>query len=505
MLKVYIAENASAKPELVDVSPDVPVAALAPALVKEFHLPQIDRSGNHLVYILRHATEGWALPEGLSLREANIQAGTFLTLDPYVADEPFMLAEQARAATSQDSGFYHEKTIVDADAFASFSNSAAPPFVATSVSEKRWARRAFVLSGGVALGIVGAGLGYAAFRSLSGSLPMMSQQPASVVVPARKAIVTDPTPFVPKNAQSLLVFAQHRDPVHSVAWSPAGNVLASGSSDKSLLIWNLAGQIQMRHIQQGTVHALAWSPDAQQLAAAATNQVIFFNAQSGAIEARAAHTHTSTVTTLAWSTQEPQFLVSGGLDKLAVVWNTQNFQPQTFFRLHSTGVLSTVWSSAGDTVCSCSEGGAIRVWNGANGQQIHDFFSDKGEEMLALAFEPHGLSLAGGGADGVLRLWTNSLVCQLAGSGQTQGQCLDQPLRLHGHTHAIRALAWSPDGRFLASAGEDGMLFIWYPAQSQTPLLSIPHTSSLLSLSWSPDGKKLAAASGKIVTLWALS
>jgi uncharacterized protein with WD repeat len=49
------------------------------------------------------------------------------------------------------------------------------------------------------------------------------------------------------------------------------------------------------------------------------------------------------------------------------------------------------------------------------------------------------------------------------------------------------------------------MLLIWYPSQSQTPLLKIPQNAPVLALSWSPDGKMLAAASGKNVTLWALS
>jgi WD40 repeat protein len=75
---------------------------------------------------------------------------------------------------------------------------------------------------------------------------------------------------------------------------------------------------------------------------------------------------------------------------------------------------------------------------------------------------------------------------------------------LHAHQGHVRTLAWSPDARFLATGGDDGMLAIWYPAQSQTPLLKIAHKAALLALAWSADNKLLATASGNNVTVWRL-
>jgi WD40 repeat protein len=151
-----------------------------------------------------------------------------------------------------------------------------------------------------------------------------------------------------------------------------------------------------------------------------------------------------------------------------------------------------------------------RIWNGASGQQTHGFYLEtdgagNGVALNALAFQPGGNMLAIGGMDGVVRLRQNGLTCQTMGQGATQGQCLDMPQRLTAHTKPLRALAWSPDGRFLATGGDDNMLNIWYPAQSQTPLLKIPQDAPVLALNWSPNGKTIAAAAGKTVTLWALS
>jgi WD40 repeat protein len=66
-------------------------------------------------------------------------------------------------------------------------------------------------------------------------------------------------------------------------------------------------------------------------------------------------------------------------------------------------------------------------------------------------------------------------------------------------------LAWSPDARFLATGGDDGMLAIWHKAQSQTPLLKVLHSAPVLALAWSADGKQVATASGNSVSIWGLN
>ena len=222
------------------------------------------------------------------------------------------------------------------------------------------------------------------------------------------------------------------------------------------------------------------------------------------------NTHRGLVMALAWSSAQPHYLVSGGLDKLAVVWNTQTFQPQTKFRKHTAGILAAGWSADGQTVGTSSLGGVTRIWNGTSGQETHGFYFEKdkagnGVSLNTLAFQPGGNMLAVGGMDGVVRFWQNGLVCQVMGKGATQGQCVDTPQRLTVTAQPLRTLGWSPDGRFLATGGDDNTLLIWYPAQSQTPLLKIPQNAPVESLAWSSDGKMIAAASGTTVTLWALS
>jgi hypothetical protein len=511
MFKVYIEESTFAAPQPMEVSPDASIAKLVPALVEELQLPQDDRSGNRLVYFLRHSADGRVLPDHFSLRAAGIAPDDHLTLEAYAADGVPVPVTPVAPVGAPNRSFHADATLADGNAFAGVGSPveqtqfAMPPLP----GGRHLSRRALFMTGGAVLGVAGAGLAYAAYHSFSGQhtpgAPVTSQQHTTMATTAPAATAPAQTAAaLPTRATAQFVFRQHMQIVRTVGWSPDGTRLASGASDKQLMIWNTTGQVQMRKGQDAPVHAVAWSPDNRQLAASAGTTVLFMNVQNSMTEARATHVHRAAVTALAWSRQQPQFLVSGGLDKLAVIWNTTTFKPQTLFRQHTTGILAANWSADGLTVGTCSQGGVIRVWNGRDSQQAHGFFSDGAVAMNALAFEPAGTRLAVGGMDGILRLWQSGLTCQMMGNGKMQGQCLDKPQRLSGHVRPIRALAWSPDGRLLASAGDDGMLIIWSPAQSAMPLLKVPQNAPVLAISWSPDGKTIAAAAGNTVTLWAL-
>jgi len=280
-------------------------------------------------------------------------------------------------------------------------------------------------------------------------------------------------------------------------------MLASGASDARVLIWDLNGTVQARKGQAGAVRSVAWSPDGQQLAVGAANQVQFLNPLNGTLLAQPAQIHTDVVTTLAWSTRQTELLVSGALDKKAVVWNTTSYTPQTIFTGHTTAIESAAWASDTKTIATSSHGGVVRVWNAENGQQVHGFFMDAQLPMRAVSFASSDAQLAVGGDDGIVRLW-NGLVCQNQNQNGFGTQCLDAPQRLHAHQGHVRTLAWSPDARFLATGGDDGILAIWYPTQSQTPLLKIAHNAPLLALAWSADNKQVATASGNNVTIWGL-
>jgi WD40 repeat protein len=253
------------------------------------------------------------------------------------------------------------------------------------------------------------------------------------------------------------------------------------------------------------VSALAWSPESERLVTGTVNQVTFFTALTGMVLARSTHDHTATVTGLAWTAHNQQQVVSGALDRRALVWQTTQYQRQTVFTGHTTPIESVTWAVDGQTIASSSRGGVVRVWNAESGQEVHLSYQDAGLPMRAAAFAPSGMLLAVGGDDGVIRLW-NGGTCQKTGAGNEGPLCLDRPQRLQSSRSPIRCLAWSPVARYLAAGLDDGTCSVWDPAQGNQPLftLQVQPDTAVHSLTWSPDGQHLATASGKTVVVWNL-
>src|SRR5258707_680694 len=405
MFKVYIEESALTEPQPMEVSPDAPVAHLVPALVDELQLPRTDLFGNRLVYFLRHADDGRVLPDHFSLRAAGVIDEDCLALESYVAEgEPVPVAPP-KQVTGQTPAFYADQTIADSSAFVGVGSQALPPLPPPPLPPsplpirrggRIWTRRALLMTGGAALGLAGIGLAYAGLRVLAGNqgLNGMMQMPqARSTVPARATSKGTPAQtFVPAHAKAQFVFKQHQQTVRALAWSLDGTMLASGGNDQQLLIWNPGGQVLVNKGQNAAIRALTWSPGGHHLAIAVDTQVIFLNAQNGMVEGTSGNTHAGMVMAVAWAAQKnAHALVSAGLDKLAVVWNTQNFQPMTIFRLHTSGILATGWADDAQTIGSSSIGGVTRIWNGASGQQVHGDYVEQnagtGVELDALAFQ----------------------------------------------------------------------------------------------------------------------
>ncbi|MDJ0634816.1 MAG: NB-ARC domain-containing protein [Xenococcaceae cyanobacterium MO_188.B29] len=146
----------------------------------------------------------------------------------------------------------------------------------------------------------------------------------------------------------------------------------------------------------------------------------------------------------------------------------------------------------------------LRIWQaylqGVNLQKVNfahanlakSVFTHIFGSILAVAFSPNGKFLAAGDTKGKVHLW------QVAPSRSL--------LTFQGHTSWVLSLVWSPDGQTLASSSYDRTIRLWNPLTGQCVKTFTGHTNWVLSLAWSPDGKILASGGDdQTIRLWDLS
>jgi ATP-dependent Clp protease ATP-binding subunit ClpC len=130
----------------------------------------------------------------------------------------------------------------------------------------------------------------------------------------------------------------------------------------------------------------------------------------------------------------------------------------------------------------------VRLWDPASGAELRRCTGHE-NSVLSVAWSADGRWLASGSADGTVRLWDPA-------SGTLRESCT-------GHTGWVQNVAWSADGRWLASGSKDGTVRLWDPASGAERRRCTGHEDRVLSVAWSTDGRWLASGSADgTVRLW---
>jgi RNA polymerase sigma factor (sigma-70 family) len=245
--------------------------------------------------------------------------------------------------------------------------------------------------------------------------------------------------------KELRRFHGHRLPVCSVAFSPDGATLATGSHDGTVRLWRAATGEELRRLHGGqAITAVAFSSDGKVLVSAGLDLAIrLWDTASGA-ELRRLVGHRNALTGLAF-TPRGEALLSGSGDASVRLWDVRTGRELRRLGDHVRPVMGIALAPDGRTRASAS-GSAVLLWEVSSGKLRHAL-AGHAQEVLGVAFAADGRTLASGGEGRTLRLWD-------VRTGRERR-------RLVGHTGPLTGVTFSPDGKALASAGRDHAVRLW--------------------------------------------
>ncbi len=204
------------------------------------------------------------------------------------------------------------------------------------------------------------------------------------------------------------------------------------------------------------------------------------------------------VTAIAFSS-EGRYLLAGGedvpndrpahpLDRHALrLWDVSTGEEVGRFRGHASPVTCLAFAAKTAQAASASRDGTLHVWNTVFRKSSFSFCRPD-SPVLSMAFSPDGRRLLGGGEDCVVRVWDL--------------QSGDRLARCEGHTAAVTAVAWFPDGR-IASASLDKTVRIWDGTSGSQLHCLEGHTGGVRSLAVAPDGNLvLSGGQDQLLRLW---
>jgi WD40 repeat protein len=285
------------------------------------------------------------------------------------------------------------------------------------------------------------------------------------------------------------ILGGHKNWVYGVSFSPNGKMLASGSADNTVKLWDTSTYKEIKTLtgHRDEVNGVSFSPDSKMLASASRDKTVKLWDTSTYKEIKTLAGHKDWVTDVSFS-PDGKMLASGSRDNTVKLWDTTTYKQIKTLTGHKNWVTGVSFSPNGKMLASGSGDYTVKLWNTSTYKEIKTLAGHIGW-VKGVSFSPNGKMLASASGDNTVILWDTSTYKQIK--------------TLTGHTREVIGISFSPDGKMLASASDDNTVILWDTSTDEEINKFTGHRNKVLGVSFSPDGKMLSSGSAdNTVRLW---
>ncbi|HYV39562.1 MAG TPA: WD40 repeat domain-containing protein [Gemmataceae bacterium] len=307
--------------------------------------------------------------------------------------------------------------------------------------------------------------------------------------------------------------------VNAIAFSPAGKLLASATSDNTTELWDINSTkstaiLKPKAEGPGSVLSVAISPDSKTVASGSARRISIWDVASKKTAVQF-EVGVGAIRCIAFSPDGK--ILASTLSRSITLWDVANHKALRSIDSGQTQLCGLAFSPDGKMLASVSESRApgqnnIKFWEVSSGKNTATIPNAQKFGVRCLAFAPAGKLLASAGVDAKDFGSTKNQAPPPLDSPWHDGEIklwdldtLKNTAILKGHTQTVYSVAFSPSGKWLASGSNDKKVKLWEVGSRRCLFTLEGHTERVLSVAFSPDGKTLASGSSdKTIKLWDL-